>query len=132
METLSGSWQKSSPPNNNKQKHSKHFIHSTLVQVTEKPPSQICALFIYKRFEGYKKHLYSFHIYATYWHLHAVSFSDIELMMGSNTSTNSSHGMADEKPMSHAASGTNVKHFIKWKLYLEVGRKAPPSKTDTW
>ena len=37
-----------------------------------------------------------------------LTFSDIELMMASNTSTNSSHGMADEKPMSRAASGTNI------------------------
>ena len=29
-------------------------------------------------------------------------------MMASNTSMNSSHGIADEKPMSRAASGTNI------------------------
>ena len=40
-----------------------------------------------------------------------LTFSDIELMMASNTSTNSSllgDGMTDEKPMSCAASGTNI------------------------
>ena len=37
-----------------------------------------------------------------------LTFSDNELMMASNTSMNSSHGIADEKPMSRAASGTNI------------------------
>ena len=52
IETLSENWAEKPPPPQTKTP--KHFIQHWFKWQKSPPPLKICALFIYKRFEGYK------------------------------------------------------------------------------
>ena len=66
METLSENLAEKPPPPEQKNSDTQDISFNIGLGGRKAPPPKICALFIYKRFEGYKKHLYSFHIYTTY------------------------------------------------------------------